>query len=127
MGASLRRERWNLVLCAAFTWALWPVHLYFRDQIPGSGPDGGEAIFTLLATTTLAWTALTAANAERLAKRLGARFWMRAFLAPLAGVAATVLAFCVFVWLEPADIGSFAVGAAAFLLPNLILLVIGPR
>ena len=38
----LRRERWNLVLCAAFIWALWPVHLYFRDQVPGSGPDGVE-------------------------------------------------------------------------------------
>ncbi len=123
----LRRERWNLVLCAAFIWALWPVHLYFRDQVPGSGPDGGEAIFLLLVTATLAWAVLTAINMSRLAARLQTPFWVRGFGAPIAGVALTALAFTVLAWLEPADIGSFALSAGAYLLPNLTLLVVRPR
>jgi hypothetical protein len=123
----LRRERWNLLVSALLTWALWPVHLYYRDSIPGSGPDGGEAVFTLLVTATLAWAVLTAVNAERLATRLSAPFWARAFLAPVMGIAWTVLAFASYVWLAPAGVGSFIVSAGVYLLPNLTLLAVVPR
>jgi hypothetical protein len=122
-----RRERWNLLASALLTWALWPVHLYFRDQVPGSGPDGGEAIFLLLVTATLAWAVLTAINMSRLAARLQAPFWVRGVGAPIAGIALTVLAFTILAWLEPADIGSFALSAGAYLLPNLVLVLVPRR
>lgn len=110
----------RLLLYGGLTAALWPVHLYFRDHRPGAGPDGGEAILTLLLLIALLWTPVAAWNAARLARRRGAGIGLAA-LAALGGAALMAAATAaVFAW-PPATVAGFALAAAGYLAPNLIM------
>ncbi|WP_207537592.1 hypothetical protein [Sabulicella rubraurantiaca] len=74
-------------------------YLYFRDFIPGGGPQGGEAVFSLMllhATILLGiatWSAVRLLGARR---RIGLR---RALLGGIAVIGATLLAIGLGFWL----------------------------
>lgn len=110
----------RLLLYGGLTAALWPVHLYFRDHRPGAGPDGGEAILTLLVLIMLVWTPVAAWNAGRLARRRGAGFGLTT-LAAFGGAALPVAATALVLAWPPATVPGFALAATAYLAPNLLM------
>jgi hypothetical protein len=61
MRAALRLLRHVVVLAP-----LWGFHLYFRDFVPGAGPQGGEAIFLLMVLYAAMLLAIATWNSARL-------------------------------------------------------------
>lgn len=116
------RDRWLYLFCWLLVAALWPVHVYFRDQQPGGGPDGGEAYFILLILIAIGWMNLAVVNAVRLFQRLRMPGWVTYLLAPASGMATMALALVVtFVW-PPATFPGFLLVTACFAGPNLAVM-----
>jgi hypothetical protein len=51
---------------AAVLAPLWGFYLYFRDFVPGAGPQGGEAIFLLMVLYAAMLLAIATWNSARL-------------------------------------------------------------
>jgi hypothetical protein len=110
---------------------LWGFYLYFRDFVPGAGPQGGEAIFLLMVLYAAVLLAVSTWNAARLVWARRRRALGRDLLAGAAVIAATLCAIVLGFWLAndlslaPAGLGWFEVtlrlllAMAMFYGPNL--------
>jgi uncharacterized membrane protein YidH (DUF202 family) len=78
---------------------LWGFYLYFRDFVPGAGPQGGEAIFLLMVLYASVLLAIATWNAARLIWVQRRRAPGRAMLGGSAVIVATSLAVVLGVWL----------------------------
>ncbi len=75
----------------------WGFYVYFRDFVPGAGPQGGEAILAMMILYVLVLVGVAAINGLVLMIGSGGRWWQRFLLWPglvlLATIVAVVLGF----------------------------------
>jgi hypothetical protein len=94
---------------------LYGFYLYFREFVPGAGPQGGEAMFLLMLLYAALLLGIAIWNAAWLIRARRRRAWARALLEAASVIAATLLAIVLGIWLvndmslAPAGLGWFEV------------------
>ena len=92
---------------------LYGFYLYFREFVPGAGPQGGEAMFLLMLLYAALLLGIAIWNAAWLIRARRRRAWARALLEAASVIAATLLAIVLGIWLvndmslAPAGLGWF--------------------
>ncbi|MCC7271080.1 MAG: hypothetical protein IT561_00330 [Alphaproteobacteria bacterium] len=110
---------WHGFLWLCLASAGWLAWWAARVLVPGTGPQGGEAMFALAALTLLALGVATLVDAVLLGAAVDGPWWLRRLAVPLGGLAAFVLALLMLLALvevladDAAGVGCSVLGVVA--------------